>query len=268
MGGHQEGYVRPPDAHVGRPAAYVDQLLIEGQGGVHHIWACDHYKTTLNADQFKRVYKQRTDLVKDAMNARAGGRPRGAGRGDHGGDPPGRAVRGRRRHRADPDRRGLPRGAAGRDLGRDEPHLDERRAPHAAHRALHGPARPGAARLPDRGAAREPPRAGVPRRGRCCCRRQVQGLRLADRGRCLHGRLPPACGRRRARDLRAAARDGHQRLPGAGHGLRGRPDRRHQAALYRRHVRHRGRPGEVHGDRRGAACRRPARRRSARASRS
>src|SRR5271169_5866682 len=69
MGGHQEGYVRPSDAHVGRPAAYVDKLLLEGKGGVHHIWACDHYKTTLNADNFKQMYKKRTDLVKDAMSA-------------------------------------------------------------------------------------------------------------------------------------------------------------------------------------------------------
>ncbi|MBL8710707.1 MAG: arsenate reductase (azurin) large subunit [Rhodospirillaceae bacterium] len=69
LGGHQEGYVRPSDAHVGRPAAYVDKLLIEGKGGVHHVWACDHYKTTLNAHEFKRVYKKRTDIVKDAMNA-------------------------------------------------------------------------------------------------------------------------------------------------------------------------------------------------------
>lgn len=69
LGGHQEGYVRPSDAHVGRPAAYVDKMLIEGQGGVHHIWACDHYKTTLNAHQFNMVYKKRTDIVKDAMNA-------------------------------------------------------------------------------------------------------------------------------------------------------------------------------------------------------
>jgi arsenite oxidase large subunit len=69
MGGHQEGYSRPSDAHVGRPAAYVDKLLIEGKGGVHHIWACDHYKTTLNAMAFKRVYKKRTDLVKDAMSS-------------------------------------------------------------------------------------------------------------------------------------------------------------------------------------------------------
>jgi arsenite oxidase large subunit len=67
MGGHQEGYVRPSDAHVGRPAAYVDQLLIGGKGGVHHIWACDHYKTTLNALEFKRAYKKRTDMVKAAM---------------------------------------------------------------------------------------------------------------------------------------------------------------------------------------------------------
>jgi arsenite oxidase large subunit len=69
LGGHQEGYVRPGDAHVGRPAAYVDQLLISGKGGVHHIWACDHYKTTLNAHEFKKVYKKRTDMVKDAMNS-------------------------------------------------------------------------------------------------------------------------------------------------------------------------------------------------------
>ncbi|MGB6540311.1 MAG: arsenate reductase (azurin) large subunit [Xanthobacteraceae bacterium] len=67
MGGHQEGYVRPSDAHVGRPAAYVDQLLISGKGGVHHIWACDHFKTTLNALEFKKAYKRRTDLVKYAM---------------------------------------------------------------------------------------------------------------------------------------------------------------------------------------------------------
>jgi arsenite oxidase large subunit len=67
MGGHQEGYSRPSDAHVGRPAAYVDKLLIEGNGGVHHIWGCDHYKTTLNAFKFKQAYKKRTDMVKDAM---------------------------------------------------------------------------------------------------------------------------------------------------------------------------------------------------------
>jgi arsenite oxidase large subunit len=68
MGGHQEGYVRP-DYPGPRPAPYVDQLLIDGQGAVHHIWACDHYKTTLNADKFKQAYKKRTDKVKDAMSS-------------------------------------------------------------------------------------------------------------------------------------------------------------------------------------------------------
>lgn len=36
---------------------------------MHHIWGCDHYKTTLNALQFKQAYKRRTDMVKDAMSA-------------------------------------------------------------------------------------------------------------------------------------------------------------------------------------------------------
>ena len=44
-------------------------LLISGKGGVHHIWGCDHFKTTLNATEFKRVYKRRTDLVKAAMDS-------------------------------------------------------------------------------------------------------------------------------------------------------------------------------------------------------
>ena len=67
LGGHQEGYVRP-DYPGGRPAPYIDQLLIGGKGGIHHIWGCDHYKTTLNATEFKRVYKARTDMVKAAMD--------------------------------------------------------------------------------------------------------------------------------------------------------------------------------------------------------
>ena len=67
MGGHQEGYVRS-GAFIGKPAPYLDQLLVGGKGGIHHIWACDHFKTTLNAMEFRRVYKKRTDLAKYAMN--------------------------------------------------------------------------------------------------------------------------------------------------------------------------------------------------------
>ena len=66
MGGHQEGYSRP-DYPGPKPAPYIDQLILERKGGVHHIWGCDHYKTTLNAFNFKQTYKKRTDLVKDAM---------------------------------------------------------------------------------------------------------------------------------------------------------------------------------------------------------
>ena len=141
MGGHQEGYSRPSDAHVGRPAAYVDKLLIEGKGGVHHIWGCDHYKTTLNAFKFKQAYKKRTDMVKDAMIGGALRRPPRDGQRHRRRDQEGRPVRGRRRYRADQDRRGLPCLAAGGDLRRGESHLDEWRAPHAADRTVHGPAR-------------------------------------------------------------------------------------------------------------------------------
>ncbi len=72
LGGHQEGYYRPAD-HVGRPATYVDQLLISGGGKVQHIWACDHFKTTLNAAQYKKVHRRRAGMVKDAMDAAASG---------------------------------------------------------------------------------------------------------------------------------------------------------------------------------------------------
>jgi arsenite oxidase large subunit len=72
LGGHQEGYYRPGDGHVGRPAPYFDQLVIAGRGKVHHNWATDHYKTTLNASAFKREYNRRTNMVKEAMDARPG----------------------------------------------------------------------------------------------------------------------------------------------------------------------------------------------------
>ena len=101
MGGHQEGYVRPSDAHVGRPAAYVDKLLIEGKGGVHHIWACDHYKTTLNADEVQAGLQEAHRHGEGRDDRRSLWRPQGDGGGDHGAIKQGRTVRRRRRHRAD-----------------------------------------------------------------------------------------------------------------------------------------------------------------------
>ena len=73
LGGHQEGYMRPAEGHVGRPAANLDQLIIAGAGKVHHVWATDHYKSTLNATAFKQAYNRRTNMVKQAMDDAAGG---------------------------------------------------------------------------------------------------------------------------------------------------------------------------------------------------
>ena len=217
MGGHQEGYSRPSDASFGRPAPYVDKLLIEGKGGVHHIWACDHYKTTLNAFEFKRVYKKRTDLVKDAMSSVPAGdraamveaimgaiRPGGLfavdvdivpsqiGEACHVWLPAATAgemnltsMNGERRMRLT-ERYMDPPGQAMPDCliaARIANHMEQ------AFRAL----------------------------GDDQLRRPVQGLRLADRGGRVHGRLPRPREGRGVRHLRAAAGHGHQRLPGAGH---------------------------------------------------
>ena len=66
--------------------------------------------------------------------------------------------------------------------------------------------------------------------GKADDRRPLQGLRLEDRRRRLHGRLPQAREGRRVRHLRAPSRDGHQRLPGAGGRHRGRTCRAGQLA--------------------------------------
>ena len=160
----------------GKPAPYVDQLLIGGKGGVHHIWACDHLQDDAQRDgvpaRLQEAHGPRE--VRDERHPLR--RSRSHGRGDHGRDPAGRAFQRRCRHRAHKDRPGRPCRAACGDLGRDEPHLDERRAAHAAHRALHGSAGQREARLSDR--RRAGPGAGKivaqGRQERHC--RQVQGL--------------------------------------------------------------------------------------------
>ncbi len=98
------------------PHSYVDKLLIGGKGGVHHIWACDHYKTTLNAMEFKRVYKQRTDMVKDAMNTVAYGDREAMVDAIMGAIWDGGLFAVDVDIVPTLDRRGLPRGPAGRDL--------------------------------------------------------------------------------------------------------------------------------------------------------
>ena len=165
MGGHQEGYARPSDGFIGRPAPYVDKLLIEGKGGVHHIWGCDHFKTTLNASAFKRAFNERTNKVKAAMDS--------VPAGDRAAQVEAivAAIRDGGLFAVDVDIIPTKIGEAchvllaGRHPGRDEPDLDERRAAHAADRALHGPARPRHARLPDRRAARQRHGGGLARKG-------------------------------------------------------------------------------------------------------
>ena len=156
LGGHQEGYVRP-DYPGSRPAPYVDQLLIDGtRRRPPHLGL----RSLQDHAERRQVQAglQEADRHREGRDVRGAlRRSEGDGRGDRRRDRQGRAVRGRRRHRADQDRPSLPRLAAGGDRGRDEPHLDERRAPTAPDRALHGPARPGHARLPDRGAPRQQP---------------------------------------------------------------------------------------------------------------
>ena len=181
---------RPSDAHVGRPAAYVDKLLIEGKGGVHHIWACDHYKTTLNAHRVQaplqgahrhregrhvgRALRRPQAMVEAIMAAiKEGGLfsvdvdiiPTKIGQACHvwlpaatSGEMNLTSMNGERRMRLT-ERYMDPPGHAMPDC-----------LIAARHRQAHG--------------------KGVPRRwARTQNCRPVQGLRLEDRGRRLHGRL-------------------------------------------------------------------------------
>ncbi|RMF03297.1 MAG: arsenate reductase (azurin) large subunit [Chloroflexi bacterium] len=70
LGGHQEGYVRPPYPG-GRPALFVDQELINGNGQMLTVWGCNAFQTTLNAEQYRAEILRRSNIVKEAMaNAR------------------------------------------------------------------------------------------------------------------------------------------------------------------------------------------------------
>ena len=246
LGGHQEGYVRP-DYPGPRPAPYVDQLLIEGKGGVHHIWDCDHYKTTLNADKFKQTYKKRTDLVKDAMSA---------------------VPYGDRKAMVDAILAAIGKGG----LFAVDVDIVPTKIGQACHVWLPA-ATAGEMNLTSMNGERrlrlterymDPPGQSMPdcliaarlannlervfrEMGKADDRRQVQGLRLEDRGRRLHGRLSRPRQGRRVRHLRTAARHGNQRRPGAGDRLRERQARRNAAALHRRRLLHGGRQGAVHG---------------------
>lgn len=66
MGGHQEGYVRPPYPG-GRPAPYIDQEIIKNNGMMLTVWACNAFQTTVNAETYREAVKRRANIVNQAL---------------------------------------------------------------------------------------------------------------------------------------------------------------------------------------------------------
>ena len=65
MGGHQEGYARPPYPGAGK--INVDEQLINGKGKMYTIWGANPFQTTLNAERHREVVLHRAGIVREAM---------------------------------------------------------------------------------------------------------------------------------------------------------------------------------------------------------
>ena len=65
MGGHQEGYTRPP--YPGEGKIYIDERVIKGEGLMYTAWGANPFQTTLNAQEHRTVILRRTSIVKEAM---------------------------------------------------------------------------------------------------------------------------------------------------------------------------------------------------------
>jgi arsenite oxidase large subunit len=70
MGGHQEGYTRPP--HPTGEKIYVDQELIKGNGRMMTWWACNNFQTSNNSQQLREVILKRSQMVKEAISKARG----------------------------------------------------------------------------------------------------------------------------------------------------------------------------------------------------
>jgi len=70
MGGHQEGYARPP--HPTGEKLYNDQEIIAGKGMMYTAWAVNPFQSTLNAEQFRETVLRRSEIVKEAMRKARG----------------------------------------------------------------------------------------------------------------------------------------------------------------------------------------------------
>lgn len=70
LGGHQEGYVRPP--YPGDKKIDIDQEVINGKGLMYTLWGTNPFQTTLNAGQHRQELGRRGKIVSDAMAAARG----------------------------------------------------------------------------------------------------------------------------------------------------------------------------------------------------
>jgi arsenite oxidase large subunit len=73
MGGHQEGYTRPP--YPGSTKIFVDEELMKGKGKMLTAWACNNFQTTCNAQAYRAEIHKRANIVKDAMARARGATP-------------------------------------------------------------------------------------------------------------------------------------------------------------------------------------------------
>ncbi|HCY15450.1 MAG: arsenite oxidase large subunit [Curvibacter sp. GWA2_64_110] len=65
LGGHQEGYTRPP--YPGDKKIYIDQEVINGKGLMYTLWGTNPFQTTLNAEQHRLVLSRRAKIVNEAI---------------------------------------------------------------------------------------------------------------------------------------------------------------------------------------------------------
>lgn len=70
MGGHQEGYVRPP--HPTGEKIYVDKEIINGKCMTYTAWGVNPFQTTINAEEHRETIMRRSEIVKEAMRKARG----------------------------------------------------------------------------------------------------------------------------------------------------------------------------------------------------
>lgn len=71
MGGHQEGYARPPYPGP-RPAPFIDREIIGGNGKMLTVWACNAFQTTCDAQQYRAAVLRRSNIVREALSGAGG----------------------------------------------------------------------------------------------------------------------------------------------------------------------------------------------------